>query len=295
MGYVNALGYVGIETRNFEEWSTFASEVLGLQVIRELDESGVETLYLRMDQRHHRIAVREGEDAFSYAGWEVATEADLEMQIQTLEESSIPFKEDTALASLRGVRRLVRCVDPAGFQVEIYFGGPSAGSAFLSPTGVEFITQDHKGNDLGVGHIVFVTPNMNEMVDFYKRVLGFKISDYITFEDFVLTFMHVNPRHHSLAFGPSPDGRAYMDHIMLEVDSIDGVGQALDTVLSRELSLTASLGRHTNDEMLSFYVESPSGIGVEYGTAGKLIDDETWSVTNWDSTKVWGHDRNHAH
>ncbi|MFE2336633.1 VOC family protein [Streptomyces coelicoflavus] len=47
--------------------------------------------------------------------------------------------------------------------------------------------------------------------------------------------------------------------------------------------------------MLSFYMKSPSGIGVEYGTEGKLIDDDTWTVTNWNAAAFWGHDRSHTH
>ena len=39
-----------------------------------------------------------------------------------------------------------------------------------------------------------------------------------------------------------------------------------------------SLGRHTNDLMTSFYVRTPSGFEIEYGTGGIVVDDDTWTV-----------------
>src|SRR5205807_3226577 len=62
------LGYVGIESPNVEEWSEYGPQVLGFGLAPS--ERG--TVLLRMDERHHRIAVRHGErDQLSYLGWEL--------------------------------------------------------------------------------------------------------------------------------------------------------------------------------------------------------------------------------
>ena len=50
-----------------------------------------------------------------------------------------------------------------------------------------------------------------------------------------------------------------------------------------------SLGRHTNDMMTSFYVRTPSGFEIEYGTGGLLVDEENWKVETYDATSFWGH------
>jgi 3,4-dihydroxy-9,10-secoandrosta-1,3,5(10)-triene-9,17-dione 4,5-dioxygenase len=41
--------------------------------------------------------------------------------------------------------------------------------------------------------------------------------------------------------------------------------------------------------MFSYYAASPSGIAVEYGTDGIRVDDETWTVQNFDAASYWGH------
>jgi extradiol dioxygenase len=80
-----------------------------------------------------------------------------------------------------------------------------------------------------------------------------------------------------------------MHHLMLEVGSIDDVGTGLDIVNERSIPLAMSLGRHTNDHMTSFYVRTPSGFEIEYGTGGLLIDDATWEVATLDAQSTWGH------
>ena len=65
-------------------------------------------------------------------------------------------------------------------------------------------------------------------------------------------------------------------HIMLEVDKLDDVGRALERVRKHKAPLSATLGRHMNDQMVSFYVRSPGGFDVEFGTEGLQVDDARW-------------------
>jgi len=60
-------------------------------------------------------------------------------------------------------------------------------------------------------------------------------------------------------------------------------------VNEHKIPLAMSLGRHTNDHMTSFYVRTPSGFEIEYGTGGRLIDDATWEVGTFDAQSFWGH------
>jgi hypothetical protein len=49
------------------------------------------------------------------------------------------------------------------------------------------------------------------------------------------------------------------------------------------------LGRHTNDHMTSFYLQTPAGFQIEYGYGGRLIDDRTWQVHTCNAASTWGH------
>ena len=78
-------------------------------------------------------------------------------------------------------------------------------------------------------------------------------------------------------------------HLMVEVDDLDAVGRGLDRCRALEAPLSASLGRHTNDLMVSFYVGTPGGFDVEYGTGGRLVDPATWVATEITAVSYWGH------
>ena len=41
--------------------------------------------------------------------------------------------------------------------------------------------------------------------------------------------------------------------------------------------------------MTSFYVRTPSGFEIEYGTGGLLVDYENWEVETYDAMSFWGH------
>ena len=143
---------------------------------------------------------------------------------------------------------------------------------------------------LGMGHVVLNMPDIEPAMAFYQDVLGFRLSDYIL-EPFVAYFFHVNPRHHSLAVIKSP--RTQVHHLMLELCSMDDVGQAYDRALSEEGRIGTTLGRHHNDHMFSFYAYSPSGFLVEYGWGGRALDVESWTPHKVDyGPSLWGHERN---
>ena len=81
-----------------------------------------------------------------------------------------------------------------------------------------------------------------------------------------------------------------MHHLMVELYSLDDVGQGYDIVAGQKDRVAATLGRHANDLMTSFYARTPSDILVEYGWGGRDVDDATWQPHERTSVgSFWGH------
>jgi 3,4-dihydroxy-9,10-secoandrosta-1,3,5(10)-triene-9,17-dione 4,5-dioxygenase len=78
-------------------------------------------------------------------------------------------------------------------------------------------------------------------------------------------------------------------HIMFEVEKLDDVGRALERVNKHKAPLSATLGRHMNDEMVSFYVRSPGGFDIEFGCEGLTVSDERWVARESTAVSYWGH------
>lgn len=284
---IEALGYVGIEVSDLAAWRHFATEILGLQA---LDNPGG-GFDLRMDDYAVRVRVLEGpRDDLAFAGWEVRDEKAMNALAARLDAAGVAVQHgDAALAAERRVTGLICFADPEGNAHEAFYGPLQKTNApFISPTGARF-----KTGDQGLGHVVLSCTDKAEMLAFFIDLLGMRLSDTINTEvvpgrPLSIAFLRCNGRHHSLALAPVPI-RKKIVHLMFEVLSIDDVGRAMDRCLKQGVHLSFTLGRHSNDAMLSFYPLSPSGFDIEFGWGGLEVDDETWHVLTHDTNSAWGH------
>jgi 2,3-dihydroxybiphenyl 1,2-dioxygenase len=277
---IRGLVYIGIDVADVESWRDYA-ELLGTMVFP--DDSG---LRLKIDERPFRVLVEptDGPEGLSFAGWEVADAAALEGCAAKLEKAGCTTEEATAAECAdRRVRGLIRTWDPGGFALELFHGPIHDHQVFVSPNGVSgFVTGPQ-----GLGHIVLGTPRMAESIDFYKNLLGFRVSDYWRPGDDDVVFMRCNPRHHSLALVPASEAALY--HFMLEARTLDDVGYTLDRHEETGTPISTGIGKHTNDQMVSFYSRSPSGFDVEFGFGGLLVDEASWTVAQITKPSFWGH------
>lgn len=283
---IEALGYVGLEISNLERWCAFAGGILGLQPAPR----DVGVVDLRMDDYASRIRLHEGPaDDLAYAGWEVADERALAQLAARLGSAGCVVETGSdEFCAERMVKAAFRFKDPEGNAHEAFCGPLQKTEVpFVSPTGARF-----KTGRQGLGHIVLRCRDKAAMLTFFCDVLGFRVSDHITAElipgrPVELTFLRCNGRHHSLALAPVRSPKTIV-HLMVETTSIDDVGRALDKCLASNVHLSFTLGRHSNDEMISFYPMSPSGFDIEYGWGG-LDVDESWHVLTHRSVSAWGH------
>jgi 2,3-dihydroxybiphenyl 1,2-dioxygenase len=285
MGIVQ-LGYVGVNVSDPARWEDLATRIVGLQLGDRADDG---TLHLRMDEYYHRLILHpHGNDDLAYVGWQVNTPRELDALVARLEAAGAAVTEGTAEEqAVRKVRRLVRFTDPSGHPFEAFYGPVVMTSAPFVPGRP---MSGFKAGPLGVGHVVLMVDDRDETERFYLDVLGLRISDYGSGP---VAFFHCNPRHHSIGIavrGALPTTKR-LRHLMLEMQNLDDVGIAYDLCQAAGVPLTITLGKHSNDFMVSFYVETPSGFALECGWGAREIDDATWEVTSYDRGDVWGHQR----
>ncbi|MFC9962929.1 biphenyl-2,3-diol 1,2-dioxygenase [Nocardia ignorata] len=288
---IKSLGYVKIQTADMDRWRKFALEVLGFAQGSGPDE---DALYLRMDERAARIVVVPGEsDAVVTIGWEVRDHAALVRVQEAVTAAGIAVKPlSVEEADARRVEEAITFQDPTGATLEVFHGALLDHSPVVTPFGAKFVTGAQ-----GLGHVVLPTMDLGGAFEFYTEVLGFlprgafRIPAPPEYGPVRIRFLGVNERHHSLALCPAPHGGAPgLIHIMVEVDSLDAVGQALDRVSKDGFSVSSTLGRHTNDKMVSFYVRAPGGWDIEFGTEGMRVDEQYYTAEEITADSYWGHD-----
>ncbi|MGE0217480.1 iron-dependent extradiol dioxygenase HsaC [Mycolicibacterium sp.] len=291
---IRSLGYLRIEATDVAAWREYGLKVLGM-----VEGSGATegALYLRMDEFPARLVIVPGEhDRLQVSGWEAANAAGLQEVRNRLDAHGTPYKE-AAAAELaeRRVDEMIVFDDPSGNTLEVFHGVALEHRRVVSPYGHRFVTEHQ-----GLGHVVLTTRDDAETLQFYRDVLGFSLRDSMRLPPQLvgrpadgppawLRFLGVNPRHHSLAFmpGETPSG---IVHLMVEVENSDDVGLCLDRALRRKVKMSATLGRHVNDKMLSFYMKTPGGFDIEFGCEGLEVDDENWVARESTAVSLWGHD-----
>jgi 2,3-dihydroxybiphenyl 1,2-dioxygenase len=278
-----ALGYIGIRSARLEDWNTYATRLLGMQ---RVDRAGAVRAF-RMDDRKQRLIVTGDEgEGLSFLGWEVRDAVALDALAARLEAHGVAVcRGSHRLAAERHVADLILFEDPAGNRLEV-FHHPAVASDLFQPGRP---ISGFRTGPLGMGHAVLNVEDVEPLLPFYRDLLGFRISDY-GLTPYKLYFFHVNGRHHSFAMVGS--GKRGLHHFMVELLSLDDVGQGYDLAQLEDGRVAYTLGRHTNDQMVSWYSHSPSGFFVEYGWAGRVIDPATWQPhETFDGPSFWGHER----
>ncbi|MFZ0048216.1 MAG: iron-dependent extradiol dioxygenase HsaC [Streptosporangiaceae bacterium] len=290
-GLISSLGYLRIESADPAAWREFGTKVLGLTEGRGPDPDAV---YLRMDDFPARLIIVPGDaERLLATGWEVAGDQDLAEVERALAAAGAPVRtaSEAELADRR-VGRLLHAEDPSGNALEIFSGAALDSRPAVSQYGTAFVTGSQ-----GLGHVVLPAVSDEETLAFYTGLLGFRLRDSMRLPgEFFgrpgtqvwMRFLGCCPRHHSLALAPM-DPAAGIVHLMIEVATLDDVGRALDRCVRRKAPVSSTLGRHANDLMVSFYVQTPGGFGIEYGTAGRVVDDATWVSRESTAVSLWGH------
>lgn len=283
------LGYLGLTVPDPAAWAPFAHEVLDCGY---LEPTTLAPARIVVGEDRPAIFLEHSpETDVQYLGWELPDHATADRRVRRLRELGIDVSpgSDATLQS-RGVDGLWVFDDPFGYRHEIYFGPHR-----------HLRTRPSRLGHPELGHAFLLVGDPAAAEKFYEEGLGLSISDRISFTmgatpfepgevPVDVSFLLAHHRHHVLAVAGLPDGMPSrgLAHIMIEVGSLDEVGKAYDACLDRDLLVT-TIGRHTNDEVVSFYLSAPGGVVVEFGCGGRHADAGPHSIPRYDAPSLWGH------
>ena len=127
--------------------------------------------------------------------------------------TALGVKSQMKSDSAPGLGKVLALEDPKGTAIELFSEWQSVGRN-QPVTGIGV---------LKLGHIAFHVDNPKAIADFYARVLGFKVSDWI--DDFFV-FMRCNADHHTVNFITGPHGT--MHHVAFECRDFSHLQSACD-------------------------------------------------------------------
>lgn len=283
------VGYVVLELPEPDSISSVLADVVGLLPGEPADGD----LTWRDDDRAQRIIVGAGpaNDAVAI-GFEAVDAAAFDATVERLRSIGAEVADGSADdLRRRRVARLVQVPAPWGGSIEVALGLADALTPFASP----LMPGGFLTDGVGFGHVVVATTAFDESVRFLTEGLGLVQSDWIETElapgiDLEVRFYHCNGRHHSVALARAPfELPQRLHHLMVETVSRDDVGAAFDRAWAAGLPIPNGLGRHDNDGMFSFYLQTPAGFQIEVGHGARVVDDAWDDDRRYDRISAWGH------
>jgi catechol 2,3-dioxygenase-like lactoylglutathione lyase family enzyme len=179
-----------------------------------------------------------------------------------------------------GIPRFVRFQDPKGTRIEVFAQQtPIAKNQPVAGIG-----------PLKLGHLAFCVDEPKDFVEYYTKVLGFRISDWI--QDW-FAFMRCGPDHHTVNFVRGK--RTVMHHVAFELKDWAQIQSACDFLGSKNLNIIWGPGRHGPGHNIYTYHRNPDDQIIELFTElDKMLDEKLgyfdprpWHRDRPQVPKVW--------
>lgn len=174
----------------------------------------------------------------------------------------------------------------------------SKGFAFFDPDGVEvrIITsaaanKTHKGLPGRLQHVVVSTTQPDVTGQFYRDVVGMRLSDYVLDpnDKLMASFLRSDAEHHSYAAFMGEI--AALDHFSMETESWNDIRDWADHFAKFETQIFWGPGRHGVGNNLFFMVKDPDGNKVELSNELDVLEDDAepgkWGQ-DYKAYNLWG-------
>jgi len=189
-------GHVTFETSDLERQIAYFTEVAGL-VLAERENGRA---YFATKHGDLVVQLESGEHArCARLAFQVSPEADFNDIRSGIEAEGLRCHSRNDPAP--GISQMLSFEDPKGTVCEVF----ATQTPICKPRPVAGI------GPLKLGHLAFVVPEPKQFAEFYSRVLGFRVSDWI--EDWFV-FMRCGPDHHTINFVRGK--RTQMHHVAFE-------------------------------------------------------------------------------
>lgn len=227
---VGGLHHAGLEVTDVTEAMSRWSHLLGLHGEKLADGRAI----LRCTYEDYALVLRQTSDRpfLDYVCYELAAGVTLAAAADHLRAQQVPFS--TAVVPVRGDAIAVE--DPDGNRIVLT---ARVVPEDRRPAEVRHSTAIPGWHPRKLGHVNFLTRNVRRQVEWYTRVLGFKVTDWIGDEG---VWLHVNADHHVLAFLEKEI--SHIHHLAFELVDWGEMRVALDHLAQNRRHIVWGPGRH---------------------------------------------------
>ena len=266
--------HVTFETSDLERQIAYFTEVAGLVVAERVNGRA----YLATKLGDLAVQLETGEKArCARLAFQVAPETEFKDIRSGIEAEGLRCQTRNDPAP--GIAQMLSFEDPKGTVCEVF----ATKIPICKPQPVSGI------GPIKLGHLAFVVPEPREYAEFYSRVLGFRVSDWI--QDWFV-FMRCGPDHHTINFVRGK--RTQMRHVAFELKDWSQVQSACDFLGSKIFPSSGGLtgmGQHNiytyhrnpDDQIIEMFTELDKMLDESLG----YFEPRPWHRDHPQVPKVW--------
>ena len=272
---VKRMSHATFETPDLERQIEYFTQVTGLALAER--ENGRAYLATKVGDLAVQL-VKGDHSRCAKIAFQVAPGTDMDDVRRGIEAEGV--RCETRNDATPGVPRIVTLQDPKGTAIEVFAEQtPIAKNQPVAGVG-----------PLKLGHLAFSVTDPKQLAEFYGRVLGFRVSDWI--QDWFV-FMRCGPDHHTVNFVRGK--RTQMHHIAFELKDWAHILTACDFLGGKNIPLIWGPGRHGPGHNLYTYHRNPDDQVIElFAELDKMLDEELgyfeprpWHRDRPQKPKVW--------
>ena len=261
------LGQATFETPDVDRLTDYYVEVIGLRAVRDKDRAILSTAV------GQEVAIFKPGPVprCTNMSFQVSPRLDLADIEKTLQKDGIRSERRSDITP--SLRSMTVFEDPKGTEIELFT--ESAASAPVETAGIA---------PRKLGHVAFLVSDAKALSEFYIKLLGFRVSDWI--EDYFV-FLRCSPDHHTVNF-ISGVGPSFMHHIAYELEDWAHLQRACDTLARHNRPIIWGPGRHGVGHNVFVYHRDPDDHIIElFAEMDQMKDEEIGCF----EPRAWHHDR----
>ncbi|HTK12726.1 MAG TPA: VOC family protein [Xanthobacteraceae bacterium] len=272
---INRIAHATFETPDIEKTLAHYTDVVGL-VVAQRDKNEA---FLASKLGQLVLHLKKGAAAnCTQLAFEVAPDASFKDMAAALKADGVASEERND--AIPGVGKTLSFLDPKGTRLDLFAERTYLGK-HLPVSGV---------GPFKLGHVAFVVPDPKAITEFYCKVLGFRVSDWI--EDF-FSFLRCGPDHHTVNFVRG--SAVKLHHYAFELKDMAHIQSACELLAQSKIPIIWGPGRHgaghnvftyhrnPDDQIVEFYTE----LDVMYDEALGYFEPRPWHDDQPQRPKVW--------
>ncbi len=254
--------------------------------LHQVTEGADGRVYLKSAEEfdHHSIILRRADQAgVDFMAFKVAADSDLDSFEKRIKDYGYAV-DHVAAGEQPGIGRRIGFTVASGHRIELFAHADQSDPMPPVHNPDIWNLEPHGMGARRFDHALFYGPDIEKVLDFFTRVLDFRLAERVDMPDGLLAiWLTCGMKAHDIAFVKHPEP-GKLHHVSFDLENWQSVGHAADIITRYDISIDIGPTRHGITRGQTIYFFDPSGNRNEVFAGGYTyypdVPTRTWYETH---------------